>query len=122
MVDNIQEEWKDIEGYEGLYMISNLGRVKSLRHGKWIERRSNVNRQGYYALTLHKDGGNKTCTIHRLVAKAFIPNPLGFPCVNHKDENKENNRVDNLEWCTYVYNNNYGTAKNEQQKLYQNLL
>lgn len=119
----MEEEWKDIEGYEGLYQISNLGRVKSLERiverigkGKILvnERIRNVtNCRGYLQVKLFKNKKYRMFFVHRLVAQAFIPNPNNYPEVNHKDENKENNRVDNLEWCTTEYNCNYGT-RNER--------
>ena len=103
------EEWKPIQGYEGLYEVSTWGRVKS---HKWQKERILVPRQnsnGYYYVTLCKDGKIKTYQIHRLVTKEFIPNPSNLPEVNHKDEHKENNCVSNLEWCSRKYNNSYGT-------------
>ena len=123
----IQEIWKDIQGYEGLYQISNLGRVKSLE--RIIITSNNITKKisekilkpclrknGYYSIVLQKNNKSKYYTIHRLVAKEFIPNPDNLPQVNHKDENKLNNNVDNLEWCTSKYNNNYGTH-NERHAL-----
>lgn len=106
----MQEIWKDIKGYEGLYQVSNYGRVKSLnyrRTGKEQLMKPTLQNKGYFWVMLYKP--NKLYLIHRLVAKAFIPNPDNLPCVNHKDENPTNNHVDNLEWCTYGYNINYGT-------------
>ena len=108
------EEWEDIEGYENLYQVSNMGRVKSLGNGKSNKSKlkimkTNLNHKGYPMISLCKDGKNKGYSVHRLVAKAFIPNPDNLPQVNHIDENKENNCVDNLEWCTNEYNHNYGT-------------
>ena len=101
------EQWKPIEGYGGKYEVSNFGRV---RQGE-----KPVNQykdgKGYMRLTLHKDGKQRGFKVHRLVAMAFIPNPDNLPCVNHKDEVKANNRVDNLEWCDWNYNVNYGTGK-----------
>lgn len=110
----MEEIWKDIEGYEGLYQVSNLGRVKSLprfRNNQFngseiIMKPHFIN--GYLNIMLVKDGIKKRFFVHRLVACAFIPNPYNLPFVNHKDENKENNCVDNLEWCTAKYNSNYG--------------
>ena len=106
-----KEIWKDISGYEGLYQVSNLGRVKSLEnrsnHKKEKILASHIRNQ-YYGVTLYKDSHYKNYTIHRLVAEAFIPNPDNLPEVNHKDENKLNNYVDNLEWCNKKYNINYG--------------
>lgn len=113
----MQEIWKDIKDYEGLYQISNLGRVKSFRAStkygspeEMILKPSLIN-SGYGVVTLYGNGKKRKHQIHRLVATEFIENPNNFPCINHKDENKLNNCVDNLEWCTYQYNNNYGTAK-----------
>lgn len=101
------EEWRDIKGYEGCYQVSNLGRVRSLLvrglNGGILVPIKDV--AGYSCVNLSQ----KTYKIHRLVAISFIPNPNNYPCVNHKDENKNNNNIDNLEWCTYRYNNNYGT-------------
>ena len=108
----MKEEWRDIKGYEGLYQVSNLGRVKSLNYkntGK-EEILSNIPRKdGYSIAGLSKNSKSKPFYVHRLVALHFIPNPNNLPQVNHKDENKENNKVSNLEWCTQSYNNCYGT-------------
>lgn len=111
----MEEVWKDIEGYEGLYQVSNLGRVKSLARKDGLYMMSErIKKQHisnhYYAIGLNKKGVFKTMHVHRLVAKTFLPNPDNLPQVNHKDENKLNNRVDNLEWCTAKYNVNYGTC------------
>lgn len=111
-----EELWKDIEGYEGIYQISNMGRVKVLPRfngtGMRKERimKISINRLGYQYLTLCKDKVKKKYLIHRLVAKAFIenPNPDKFNQINHIDENRLNNRYDNLEWCDAKYNMNYG--------------
>lgn len=103
----MEEIWKDIEGYEGLYQVSNVGRVKSVR--KNIILKSRIERNGYESVKLSANNISKGYYIHRLVANAFIPNPDNLPQVNHKDENKTNNCVDNLEWCTRHYNHNYGT-------------
>lgn len=111
-----KEIWKDIEGYEGLYQVSNLGNVRSVSlRGKGIGKgRSRQGKllkpalsDGYPFVVLSIDGKGKKCLIHRLVAKAFIPNPNNLPCVNHKSEIRTENFVENLEWCTYKYNNNY---------------
>lgn len=103
------EEWKDIEGYEGLYQVSNLGRVKSLWFDKEKILKAYKNRYGYLCIGLCKYGKKKTYKIHRLVASAFIENSNNYPEVNHKDEVKTNNNVNNLEWCTREYNHNFGT-------------
>ena len=112
------EIWRDIQGYEGIYKISNLGRVKSLNRidslGRNVPEKIKAivdNGNGYKVVNLKRNGKQKLFTIHRLVAKAFIPNPDNLPCVNHKDENKANNYANNLEWCTHEYNNNYGTCR-----------
>lgn len=103
------EIWKDIENYEGLYRISSWGRVKSLRYGKErILKPANVD--GYLRVCLYKDGEPKWFKIHRLVAEAFLDNPDNLPEVNHKDEDKSNNNVNNLEFCSRQYNVNYGTG------------
>lgn len=121
------EEWRPVPGYEGLYSVSNKGRVKSLsrtvskntsfRHETADKiMRSSKLRSGYLFVHLTKDGKTKMFPIHRLVAIAFIPNKLELPEVNHKDENKTNNCVENLEWCTKKYNVNYGTRTQRTYK------
>lgn len=105
------EEWKDICGYDGKYMVSNLGRVKSLNYRNTQEShllRQTVGNRGYLHVTLSKNGRYKPFLVHRLVAKAFIPNPNNLPTVNHLDECKTNNRFNNLEWSSYRENNLYG--------------
>ena len=111
----MKEIWKDIEGFEG-YQVSNMGRVKSL--GRLVERKTtnmiiqtrilkpSIN-MGYHYVCLQKDKKSYFHAVHRLVGNAFIPNPDGLPCINHKDENPSNNLVNNLEWCTSSYNNTY---------------
>lgn len=112
MID-VQEEWRMITGYEGLYEVSSLGKVRTIRRQGTDGRilKQHRDRKGYCLVSLCKNGKYKTCLVHRLVALAFIENPNGFPCINHKDEDKTNNHIHNLEWCSYSYNNNYGTAK-----------
>ena len=107
------EIWKDIKDYEGMYQVSSEGRVKSLKYGEEKILKNNKNNSGYLSVSLSKDGKRKTYSIHRLVAQAFISNPNNLLEINHIDEDKTNNRVENLEWCTKQYNNNYGT-KNER--------
>ena len=107
---NIIEKWKPIDGFEGLYEISNLGRVKSLNYGKEkILKPQNNGKGGYLYVELWKNGKGKKFRVHRLVASAFLPNPEGFEQVNHINEDKTNNIVSNLEFCDAKYNNNYGT-------------
>lgn len=103
------EIWKDIENYEGLYQVSNLGNVKSLKTNKNLYYSRSTRTKNYLKVILVKNGTRKSYYIHRLVADAFIPNFENKPIVNHKDYNPMNNKVDNLEWCTYKENNNYGT-------------
>lgn len=114
------ELWEDIKGYEGRYKISNKGRVKSLINNKGNFRekilKPSKDKDGYLQVGLSKNGIQKTKRIHQLVAKAFIKNPCNYPLINHKDENKSNNNVDNLEWCTVIYNNNYGTRNKRLSK------
>lgn len=102
------EEWKDIKGYEGKYFISNFGRLKN-QNGLIMKPMKCSN--GYLTACLWKNNCQRKILIHRLVADAFISNPLGFSDVNHLDENKENNIYTNLEWCTHLYNMNYGHVK-----------
>lgn len=116
------ETWKDVIGYEGLYQVSDLGNVKSLNYkGKGYEQNLVTmvrKRDGYIEVGLCKDGKNQKKKVHRLVAEAFLPNPNGFPQVNHKDENKANNSADNLEWCTNQYNINYSVGLHPKRKSY----
>lgn len=107
------EVWKDIEGYEGLYQVSTLGNIRSFHNHRGVKVRILRPKRcpgGYLQVALAKDKVISYKLIHRLVAHAFIDNPFGYEQVNHKDEDKTNNRADNLEWCTAKYNSNYGTG------------
>lgn len=97
---------KDIKGYEGLYAVTPEGEVYSYKSKKFLVPRI---RNKYLCVTLCKNGKRKTYYIHRIVSEAYLPNPENLPQVNHKDENKTNNCLQNLEWCSAKYNNNYGT-------------
>ena len=107
----MEEIWKQIDGFDGRYEISNYGRLKSYAQNKSGKiSTGSPQRKGYLAVTLYDGNGKRqTYKIHRLVAEAFIFNPNNLPQVNHKDEDKNNNCVDNLEWCDNDYNNHYGT-------------
>lgn len=119
----MEEIWKDIKGYEGLYQVSNLGRVRSLDREvyhmnmgvvrkhiyKGKELRTFLEKDGYVYLFLYKDKRSKKYSIHRLVAENFILNSNNLPIINHKDEDKTNNIASNLEWCDYSYNNTYNS-------------
>ena len=132
----MNEIWKPIKGYEGFYEVSNLGRVRSLDRTEYIRNKAggitarqkrgkilkpHLDSRGCY---LHVGLRGKSTNVHRIVAKTFIDNPNGYPEVNHKDEDKTNNAVTNLEWCDHKYNNNYGSkigstrgTKNPSSKL-----
>ena len=116
------EEWRPVKGLEGIYEVSNRGRVRSLdrievmkngvarpRKGRILK--PNVKANGYYCFHYSYKCKTIEVSVHRAVAEAFIPNPLQLPCINHKDRNKLNNNVENLEWCTYRYNSTYEGAR-----------
>lgn len=101
------EIWKDIKGYEGYYKVNNLGIVKSYHtqnHKKPIILKPIKSHNGYLQFNLMKNKKRKITLLHRIIANSFIPNLENKPCVNHKDGNKLNNNIDNLEWCTYQEN------------------
>lgn len=105
----MNEIYKDIKNYEDLYEVSDTGLVKNKVSGKILK--PGTDERGYLYVNLWKNGKYKTYRIHRLVAEAFIPNPLNLPQVNHIDENKSNNNMDNLEWCDCQYNIDYSLSK-----------
>ena len=113
----MKEVWRDISEYEGLYQVSNLGRVKSLGNDKFKKEKilkpgnNGKNKDGYFFVYLYKKGIKKMYFVHRLIAEAFLENPDNLPVVNHMDQNKQNNRVDNLEYCTISYNTRYSLNK-----------
>lgn len=124
MVDEI---WKDIEGYEGLYQVSNLGRVKSSGNFKSKNARKTqkilkniLQNNGYYGVTLRKGGKSTRKNIHRLVAEAFIPNPYNKPCIDHINTIRTDNSIENLRWCTEKENNqNPISTKKQSKPVYQ---
>ena len=111
------EIWKPVVGYEGLYEVSSFGRVRSSNYqNKNKILKYDFVRSGYLRVTLCKNGKTKHYLVHRLVAIAFLSNPENLPQVNHRDEDKQNNHVDNLEWCSAKYNTNYGTRTQKTSK------
>ena len=125
--NNRIEIWKDKKDYEGLYQASNLGRMRSL--DRWVSSKNGSmqfikgrilklfnNNQGYLHVVLSKNNKVKAYLVHRIIAETFLPNTDNLPCVNHKDEDKTNNRVENLEWCDAKYNSNYGTRNERMSK------
>lgn len=129
----MSEDWKPVKGYEGMYEVSNTGRVRSVtrfvrggnqfgavykiaRNGRELKPKKRrvhgeYEENGHLRVSLSRNGQTKKFFVHRLVAEAFIPNPNNFPIINHIDENPQNNNADNLEWCSYKYNSNYGTSR-----------
>lgn len=129
-VDAVEVVRKPVKGYEGYYEVDNLARVYSVDrevtvvdgsrvYEKPVRGRrlsQNMHTKGYKTVSLTKNGKTKRMFVHRIVAEAFIPNPQNFPFVNHIDEDKTNNLVENLEWCTPQYNSTYGKAREKQAK------
>lgn len=122
----MKEIWKDIPGYESLYQANNYGEIKSFPrkysiHKKPFIMKQRNNYKGYAVVTLCKNGIQKNKIVHRLIAQTFIPNPNNLPQVNHKDGNKQNNNVNNLEWCDNSYNqlhaNRMGLNKNRIKRV-----
>lgn len=115
----MEEIWRDVQGYEGFYQVSNRGAVRSVDRTVRIDKKlkgkilsQSVEKDGYFIVNLSKNGKTKHFRVHRLVAMAFIKNVNHYKEINHKDENKQNNCVENLEWCDTKYNINYGERNN----------
>lgn len=130
MKNRNMETWRQIRGYEGIYDISSLGRVKSLRRREHSDKRGYYvvqekvlkpisNGKGYLGVILTKNGEHEHYYIHRLVAEAFIPNPKNYPQINHKNEDKSDNSCENLEWCTSLYNMNYGNTQERKAEFFK---
>lgn len=129
-VDAVEVVRKPVVGYEGYYEVDQFGRVFGVDrtvsvndNGRVYDKdiagkqmKQTMHDKGYKIVSLTKDGKTKLCFVHRIVAEAFIPNPDGLPMVNHKDEDKANNFLENLEWCTALYNNTYGNAQKKRVK------
>ena len=118
------EKWKDINGFDGRYQISNIGNVRTNDYNHTHQTklmRISKNQRGYHQICLTKNNKKKTYKIHRLVAEAFVcnPDPLNLTYVNHIDENKDNNSAENLEWCTNAYNITYGSRTLKTSKEYK---
>lgn len=111
----MREIWKDIDGYDGLYKVSDCGNVFSCYVNRILK--PGTTQDGYKYVSLHKDKKQQIYLVHRLVASSFLDNLDNLPCVNHKDENPSNNHVNNLEWCTYSYNNTYNNLHIRKAKL-----
>lgn len=129
-VDAVEVVRKPVRGYEENYVVDQFGRVYGVDRTKTVfdngreyekcisgkQMKQSIHTQGYKTVSLTKDGKTKTCYVHRIVAEAFLENPDNLPMVNHKDEDKTNNFVENLEWCTASHNWNYGKGKEKQAK------
>lgn len=122
----MEEIWKDVVGFEDYYQVSNLGNVRSKDrevntwHGVILKRgrilKQSIGKNGYYSVCFQVQNKKKSYSVHRMVAQAFIPNLDNMPYINHKDENKLNNNIENLEWCTAKYIINYGTCKERRNQ------
>lgn len=115
----MEEVWRPVKGFENKLEVSNLGNVANINYRSRGERRivpQSLEVKGYHKISVCINGRPRTFKVHRLVAQVFIPNPHGYKEINHKDENKANNAVDNLEWCDTAYNCNYGTRNARHSK------
>ena len=125
----MEEIWKDIPNFEGYYQASNLGRIRSVTRKAKVKILHNdfrtikgqlispaITKDGYLKVSLSKNHKRYYFKVHRLIAQTFIPNPHNYPVINHKDENKQNNCVNNLEWCSIKYNCNYGSRNQKISK------
>lgn len=110
----MKEIWKDIPGYA--YAVSNIGNVYSYKSNRVLK--PNIDRNGYARVPLYRNGRKQYRQIHRLVAEAFIDNSDNLPCINHKNSIRNDNKVDNLEWCTHSYNNKYAYEKGNRSKMF----
>lgn len=110
----MEEIWKDILGYEGFYQVSSYGRIKHTKKGTF--KKLIKNWAGYIRVQLFQDNIGKIFSVHRLVARAFIPNPHNYPEINHLDHNRENNSIDNLEWCTRSQNAQYSFTRPDRKR------
>lgn len=117
-MEELKESWKPIDGYEGLYEVSSQGRVYSIRTNQYLKPAETGEKHipGHLIVCLRKDGKMKCIGVHRLVASAFVPNPKEYPIVNHIDGNKQNNKVENLEWCTQKENVAHALREGLRQK------
>lgn len=117
--ETTNEIWKDIPGYDNLYQVSNMGRVKSLNYNRTRKEKLlmfSKDKYGYLRVTISKEGVKKYVQVHRLVCEAFLQNPFNLPQVNHRNEDKTDNRIENLEYCDAKYNINYGMAIERRSK------
>lgn len=117
-----EEHWRWVPGFEGSYEVSTCGNVRSRKTGHCHMMKKKYNRKtGYEYVILFSPGKSKTVSVHRLVALAFIPNPNGYDTVNHRDECKTNNAVENLEWCSQAYNSMYSSHKRRKRVIMKSL-
>lgn len=115
----MEEVLKNIESFGDLYQASNLGRIrKKQKNGNYKMCKLTLNKKGYLHISIRQnDNKVKTYRVHRIIAKTFIPNPLKLPEINHKNESKIDNRIENLEWCNHLYNIRYGNGIKKHSKI-----